>query len=368
MYVTPINIDPAAPVLPISYPRIFSIFLARLIGRFSTLGLAEDTWALNEGVLDEAAFLEQAWQNHEEREAMFFQMLKRTKRGVVTCVFDGSDRIQHMFMRYLDDGHPALRNQSPEQAQRAKQWADVIEQTYCRLDEMVGRVIKQVENDPSTLLVVLSDHGFQTFRRGVNLNAWLKQHGYLVLKSDTDGSKEWFEDVDWVQTKAFALGLGGIFLNVQGREAYGIVTPADANELATEIAEKLSGFRDAQLDAVAIHHAYPSHELYRGPYAENAPDIIVGYAAGWRASWEGVRGISSGPICTDNTRAWSGDHCIDPTLVPGVLFANRPLAPTQPGMASISDVAPTLLDLFGVPVPAYMDGTSLVHSQLGAAV
>lgn len=356
VYVTPINIDPARPVLPISHPSYFSIYLAKLVGRYATLGLAEDTWALNEGVLDEDAFLEQAWDNHREREAQFFEMLSRTPKGVIACVFDGTDRIQHMFMRYMDDGHPALSDE-----ERASPYREVIPDTYARMDEMVGRAMQQVGiDDPHTLFMVLSDHGFKTFRRGVNLNSWLMQNGYLALKDGAERSGEWFRDVDWTRTRAFALGLGGIFLNVKGREAKGMVEPgAEANALADEIAGKLRGLRDTGVDAVAIQEAYPAHALYKGPYKDDAPDIVVGYAAGWRASWDGVRGIVDATVFDDNTKAWSGDHCIDPKLVPGVLFCNHKLG-ADDAEPAISDLAPTLLEQFGVPAPRHMDGTNLV--------
>ncbi|HWN69333.1 MAG TPA: alkaline phosphatase family protein, partial [Haliangium sp.] len=208
LYVTPINIDPENPVLPISHPRFFSVFLSKLIGRYATLGLAEDTWALNEGVLDEDAFLEQAWANHDEREAMFFEMLERTPRGLITCVFDGTDRIQHMFMRYLDEAHPALANER-ETDERRERYREVIPDTYARMDEMLGRVLDRLDlrglQDPATLVAVLSDHGFQTFRRGVNLNAWLHQNGYLALEEGRTESGEWFRGVDWSRTRAFAV-------------------------------------------------------------------------------------------------------------------------------------------------------------------
>lgn len=363
LYVSPVNIDPARPILPISNPYIFSVFLSKLIGRFSTLGLAEDTWALNEHVLDEDAFLEQAWANHDEREAMFFEMLKRTPKGVLTCVFDGTDRIQHMFMRYLDDGHPARK--SDDHGDRYK---DVIADTYARMDKMVGKVLETVNiDDPETLFIVLSDHGFKTFRRGVNLNSWLHQNGYLVLEEGRTETGEWFAGVDWEKTRAFALGLGGIFLNVKGRESKGCVEPGDAaNELADEIAGKLSGLRDSEIDAVGIREVYASHRIYRGPYADDAPDLIVGYAAGWRASWDGVRGIVNDVVFDDNTKAWSGDHCIDPELVPGVLISNRKLSPASEEPV-ISDLAPTVLELFGVPAPRHMDGKSLARPDKLAA-
>jgi predicted AlkP superfamily phosphohydrolase/phosphomutase len=359
VYQTPIQIDPESPILPISHPRFFATFLAKLCGRFATLGLAEDTWALNEGVLDEHAFLEQAWANHAEREAQLFAMLRRTRRGLTACVFDGSDRIQHMFMRFLDRDHPAY----PTGGDPA--FATVIEDTYRRMDVLVGRVLAEVDpGDAKNFVAVISDHGFQTFRRGVNLNAWLLEHGYLVLESGRTRSGEWLEGVDWSRTRAYALGLGGLFLNVAGREGQGIVPASEAAALADEIAAALATIVDPEVGESAIRKCYPAHEV-RGPYADQSPDVIVGYRVGWRISWEGARGIVDGVVFSDNTKAWSGDHCIDPELVPGVLIANRRLAiPTGHARANelphIIDVAPTVLDLFGIPPPRHMDGASLV--------
>jgi predicted AlkP superfamily phosphohydrolase/phosphomutase len=359
LYVTPINIDPARPVMPISHPFIFSVFLAKLCGSYAILGLAEDTWALNEGVIDEEAFLEQAWANHTEREAMFFEMLRRTPRGVISCVFDGSDRIQHMFMRYLDPDHPAARGDP-----RAQRYQGVIADTYARLDQMIGRVMDQVDvTDPRTLVVVLSDHGFKTFRHGVNLNSWLLHNGYLALRPGCHTSGEWFRDVDWSRTRAFALGLGGIFLNVRGREAQGTVSPGqEATALADELAARLSGLCEPRTGQVAITEAFPAHRLYRGPYAEQAPDLVVGYAPGWRASWDGVRGLVDDVVFDDNTRAWSGDHCIDPREVPGVLICNQDLRRLDEASPGIADIAPTLLEAFGIPAPRHMDGRAMVAS------
>ncbi len=378
LYVTPINIDPENPILPISHPKFFATYLAKLLGGYATLGLAEDTWALNEGVIDEKAFLEQAWNNHEERESMFFEMLKRTPKGLITCVFDGTDRIQHMFTRFMDDGHPAMKDK-----EKNSEWTEVIPDTYAKMDKMVGEVMKQVDiNDPSNLLIVLSDHGFQTFRRGVNLNSWLLQNGYLKLKDpEATRSGDWLTGIDWENTRAFSVGLAGIFLNVAGRERDGQVKESEANDLADEICAKLDGlvdtglvngpeagdaYRSSTADAVAIRQCYAAHRLYDGPYAEDAPDIIVGYSAGWRASWDGVRGIAHDVVFDDNTKAWSGDHCIDPELVPGVLISNRKMGKEDGSEANIADMAPTMLDLFGIPAPKYMDGSTLDKKQAGA--
>ncbi|MCP5117035.1 MAG: nucleotide pyrophosphatase, partial [bacterium] len=206
VYVTPINIDPEDPALPISHPSYYSAYLAKLLGTFATVGMAEDTWALNEGVIDEEAFLKQAYLTHEEREAMFFSALERHRQGVAACVFDASDRIQHMFYRYLEG-----RAEGP--------LADTIEKMYQRMDNLVGRAAKFVDDD--TVFFVLSDHGFGSFRRGVNLNTWLVENGYMALKDGATTAGPYFKGVDWSRIKAYTLGLAGLYLNIEGREAEG---------------------------------------------------------------------------------------------------------------------------------------------------
>ncbi|NOY39644.1 MAG: nucleotide pyrophosphatase, partial [Nitrospirae bacterium] len=175
MYMTPINIDPESPSLPISSPYSYSVYLAKMMGSYATLGLAEDTWALNERVIDEEIFLEQAYKHHEERENMFFNALDKTRKGLCVCVFDTTDRIQHMFMRFIAEDHPAHAIDVVRE-----DYADTVEQLYIRMDEMIGRVMKTIDKDD--VLMVISDHGFKQFKRGVNLNSWLYKNGYLALK------------------------------------------------------------------------------------------------------------------------------------------------------------------------------------------
>ena len=354
MYVTPLNIDPEKPALPISQPFILSIYLAKLLGRYITLGEANDTWALNEGILGEQAFLDLTYSNHGEWEAMLWNALEKTPRGLVAIVFETTDSIQHMFLRYLDKGHPALRK--PSQATLS---AKVIEDLYTKMDDLVGRVRKEL--DERSVLIVMSDHGFKSFRRGINLNSWLWTNGYLALKDGKRESGEWFKDVDWGKTKAYGLGLGGVYLNLKGREAKGTVSPGEeAKRLKAELISKLSGLRDAANGgAVGITRIYDADAVYAGPYKENAPDLIIGYNEGYRASWEGVTGIVNDIVFEDNDKAWSGDHCIDPALVPGVFFSNLRTKTPNP---SIMDIAPTALELFGLRPPAHMDGRSLVDA------
>lgn len=347
MYVTPVNIDPERPALPIAHPLYYSIYLAKLHDSFATLGLAEDTWALNSDSIDEEVFLEQAYSIHDERERMFFDALKRTRRGLCACVFDASDRIQHMFHRHDLPDHPA--NAGRDVATHAH----AIDDMYVKMDNLVGRVLDEI--DDNTFLVVLSDHGFCDFSRGVNLNSWLKDNGFLTL-DEKSAPGDYLAGIDWSKTKAYAFGLSGIYINQQGRESKGIVPAAEVAAVKAAISEKLSQLQDVSRKQPAISRVYDTAREYSGPYANSGPDLIVGYHRGYRASWETAVGRSDGDVITDNPKPWSGDHCVDPTLVPGVLFTNKKLLAENP---SIVDLAPTILKLFGVPVPTYMDGRSL---------
>jgi predicted AlkP superfamily phosphohydrolase/phosphomutase len=354
LYVTPINIDPGKPALPISWPRIYSIYLSKLLGEFATLGLAEDTWALNEGVIDEQAFLQQALDHHAERERMFFNALEKSRDGAVICVFDGTDRLQHMFFRYLDSKHPANRGRDTER------YRDTILQMYQRCDEMIGRVQRML--GPRDQFMVISDHGFQSFRRGINLNSWLHQQGLLHLDPSKPAGGDWFANVDWSRTKAYALGLSGLFINQRGREAHGIVEPGEETAaVKRQIVEGLTGLHDPEADEASINAVFDPAQVHSdGPYGGNGPDLIIGYNRGYRASWEGAVGRVTEEVFTDNTKAWSGDHCIDPRLVPGVLFSNWRMPEDQP---QIQDLAPTILAMFGVGKPAHMTGRVLpVHA------
>jgi predicted AlkP superfamily phosphohydrolase/phosphomutase len=346
VYVTPVNIDPGQPDLPISHPVTYSIYLAKLFGPYATLGLAEDTWALNEHVLDDDAFLAQCYANHDDRERMLFDALEKTQQGLCACVFDTTDRVQHMFWRYLDEDHPAARDVPHDQHPQ------VIQDLYARMDALIGRVMKQI--DDNTLLMIVSDHGFKSFARCVNLNAWLHQNGYLALKDGKTESGDWFEDVDWSRTRAYTMGLNGLYLNIKGREREGIIAPgADADAMKDELRRKLDGLIDSASGRVGITGVFDCDAVYAGPYVDNAPDLLVGYGDGFRASWDSVMGKVTSAIFEDNLKAWSGDHCIDPRLVPGVLFCNRKIAEEKP---AIVDVAPTVLKLFGLALPGHFDG------------
>lgn len=352
LYVTALQIDPSRPAMPVSHPAPFADYLARRIGPFATVGLAEDTDALNAGVIDETAFLEQVESLHAEREAMLLESLRRSRDGVVVCVFDGSDRVQHMFYRSRDSEHPANRTLHCEHP-------GAIEAAYRRADDTVGRVVGELNE--GDVLLVLSDHGFCSFRRGVDLNAWLRDAGYLHLKEGHTG-EPWMVDVDWSRTTAYALGLSGLFINLRGREGRGIVEPGKEYEaLKGELVEALTGLVDTDKGSIAVERAYDTASYYEGPYAGEGPDLLVGYAEGYRVSWTTARGETAAEVFSDNDRRWSGDHCVEPSLVPGVLFSNVPLGVADPGL---TDVPVTILSLLGVDAPAYMRGRDLTGDAL----
>ena len=350
LYMTPIHIDPEKPAMPISHPSVYAVYLAKKLGPYATLGLAEDTWALNERVIDEQAFLDQALSFCDERERMFFDAVARVKKGLVTTVFDTTDRVQHMFYRYLDPSHPANPGKD------TTRHADAIGQVYARMDGILGRLLAETD-DPDTVVMVISDHGFTNFRRGVNLNTWLRDHGYLVLKDGKATSGDWFEAVDWNRTRAFSLGLTGLFINRKGRETSGIVEEgAEYEALTEEIARKLEQLVDPATAATAIRKVEIADRLFDGPQKYDAPDLLIGYEGGYRNSWECATGAVTPDVFTDNTKSWSGDHCVDPTIVPGVFFCSRPIVTERP---HILDLAVSVIRLFGHEPPAQMKGRFL---------
>jgi predicted AlkP superfamily phosphohydrolase/phosphomutase len=353
LYVTPIQIDPEHPALPISHPASYSIYLAKKQGRFATLGVAEDTSGLNECVIGEGAFFRQAQDIHQEREKMFFDALSKTRKGTVVCVFDITDRLQHMFFRFH-------RDEKWGAAVSDERYAHVLRDLYIQMDGLVGRVLKEI--DEQTVLMVLSDHGFKPFRRAVELNRWLQQNGYLT-ENPVAKTPDLLQRIDWSTTQAYAVGFGGIYLNLIGREARGIVPKADAARLKREIMEKLKLLRDPERPGSPISQMYDRDQAYKGPYLEDAPDLVVGFAPGYRVAWETVTGGFGEKVISDNTRPWSGDHNMNPPEVPGMFFCNRPIDVDRP---SIMDIAPTVLDLFGVAIPGYMDGKPIMSGKRNA--
>lgn len=338
LYLAPLQADPAEPALPLSSPPGYAAELAQRIGDYHTLGMPEETWALNQGHLDEDAWLQMVAATLREGEAMLYDALDRRDSELVIEVFVQPDRVSHMFWRGIDAQHP-LHAQSSERARHA------IQDIYREADRVLGEVVRRL--GPQDRLLVLSDHGFAPFRRQMHLNRWLVQQGYMVLKPGADANQPLFAAVDWTQTRAYALGLNGLFLNRQGREPQGIVDAAAAEALKQELGKGLLALRDAG-DVPVVQQVYDSAAIYSAARRDEAPDLQVGYAPGYRASWQTSLGAVPMQLLEDNRQFWSGDHCIAPEAVPGVLFASFALP--QP-VNAISDVAALLATLRRRPAP-----------------
>ena len=350
LYVSPINIDPADPALPISTPSSYSRFLSEEVGEFYTQGIAEDTKALSDGVLDDKEFLEQSRTVLAEHRRIFDLQFPKFQKGVFFFYFSSLDLNSHMLWRLIDPEHPAY------DATLASQYGSVLQDFYQQMDQVLGEVLPKL--DEHTTLLVLSDHGFAPYRRSFNLNTWLLNNGYITLKSDANpDDNEPLANVDWSKTRAYGLGLNGLYLNMHAREREGIVTPgAEADALLKEIKEKLLAVRDPKNNLPVITRVDFATDAYQGPYAHDGPDALVGYNRGYRAGWKTILGAFPPEVLEDNTNAWSGDHCMDYTLVPGVLLSNRDIAAATP---ALTDIAPTILAEFGIAKPKDMMGQSV---------
>ncbi len=357
LLATPVQFDPARPLpanVRISSPPELAQSLAADAGTFESLGWPELTNPVKDGVLSDHAFLAHIRLLMDGREERLRATIAKNAYSCVFAMFGETDRVQHAFWRHIDPKSPV---HDPD---ASPAFAGEIDRIYQEMDRIVG---EHLENNR---VLVVSDHGFAPFRRGVNLNNFLRAQGFQVavpgagagnkVVGDLFGGK-FFEDVDWQKTRAYAMGLGNIYLNLDGREPDGVVAPEDVDALLVRIRDKLLALKDEDGTKV-VRDVYFGKDLYEGDRADEAPDLVVGFEWGYRVSWQTCLGNTDPDVIIDNTQSWSGDHCsVDPSLVPGVLFANFPLAPdTQP---TVLDVAPTILDLFGVTREAH-EGESLL--------
>jgi predicted AlkP superfamily phosphohydrolase/phosphomutase len=354
LYVSPINIDPENPALPISTPSSYSRALAKQIGEFHTQGIAEDTKALTAGVLDDKEYLEQARTVLAEHRRAFDVEFPKFHDGLFFFYFSSLDLNAHMMWRLTDPQHPGY------DAALAAQYGSSLEEFYEQIDQVLGEVMPKV--DDNTTLLVLSDHGFAPYRRSFNLNTWLLNNGYITRKEGASGdSSEPFADVDWSRTRAYGLGLNGLYLNIRGREREGVVeSGAQADALLREIRQKLLEIRDPKDGSQVITRIDLASEAYQGPYARTGPDALVGYNRGYRSGWKTILGAFPADVLEDNMNAWSGDHCMDFTKVPGVLLSNRKIEAQAP---ALTDIAPTILSEFGIAKTKDMMGQSVFQTR-----
>jgi predicted AlkP superfamily phosphohydrolase/phosphomutase len=325
LYVSPVNVDPLSPDLPISVPKSFSRDITRRIGRYSTIGIPEDTSALRQGVFNLPEFLSESRLILEDERKLLNDSLSGFREGFLFFYFSSVDQNSHILWGQYN----------PE-----------LLEFYRAVDAGIGEAMRRA---PSAELMVMSDHGFASFRRAVNLNNWLHEQGLLALKKPLGTGAPTFEDIDWRHSKMYAMGLNALYVNLAGRERFGIVHPGEeCNALIQLVRQQLLALRDPENGAVVVETVNPTHAA--------SPDLIVGYARDYRASWQtGTGGFSTATI-ENNDDAWIADHCINAADVPGVLLTTRKIQLQDPGL---KDLPVSLLALFGLPAGTGMTGRSV---------
>jgi predicted AlkP superfamily phosphohydrolase/phosphomutase len=344
LYVSPINIDPAAPATRISEPNSFVQDIAARRGSFSTLGFQEAYQARKNNVFSDDEYIRQAGTVLDERLKLLEDAVENYEDGLLFFYFSSSDLQSHIL--WWDSNAPHPIRHEPGEAQRC--FAHV-HRLYSQLDRAIGKIVDRYGSQATIL--VMSDHGFANFGRQFNLNTWLRENDYLGPVDCTSLR----QNVDWSQTRAYGLGINGLYLNLKGRERDGIVEPREKNALLNELAAQLEAVTDVNGERV-IRGVYRADQVYHGDATALAPDLIVGYARGYRASWDTCEGKITDQFLLDNDSAWSADHCADALEVPGVLFCNREIRAAHP---SLVDVAPAILAEYGLETPAAMVGKNI---------
>ncbi len=362
LYLMPISMDPTGPpIVPLSNPDDFAARQVEQMGYFKTLGWISETWGLNEEQIDEGVFLEDLFRNMNDLEEMLLKALDEDRSSLYCAVWLATDHVSHMFYRLIDPQHPRY-----DQA-LADQYGDAIFRVYQKMDSIIGEVSKRLNQQD--LLLIVSDHGFHSFRKEFNTNTWLVRNGYMTLGAtgDAEGMKKlddmfsggsFFPNVDWSQTKAYALGLGQIYINLKGREAKGIVEPGEEyQQLVREIRENIIQYKDPDTGEPVLQNTYFRDDIYRGDQMEHAGDIQLTFNSGYRTSWQTSLGAVPEHLVVANLKKWSGDHCAsDFSNTSGFLVSNKKITTPEP---NIIDIAPTLYRVFGVEIPAAVDGKPL---------
>ncbi len=356
MYVTPVQIHPAKPEMPISTPPDYSKELAHDVGLFYTQGLPEDSKALEGGILSDAQYASQSDQILHERERQFSYELERfagLDEGFLFFYFNSPDQSCHVFWRSFDEDSPTHSEADPDHRHR-------VRDLYVELDGVLGEALDALADD--TNIMIISDHGFAPYHRSFHVNAWLLEHGYLHLKPGVEpGEPEFLSGIDWTRTRAYAVGINGLYLNLRGRERWGIVNRGrEADEILADLVTALEATVDPEVGAKAIKYAYRSDVVYHGDHRDRGPDIVLGYDSGWRGSNESALGEVPEVVFEDNMMKWSGDHCMAADVVPGIVLTSTPFTQPNPGLR---DLGPTILRLFGLTPPAEMTGRDLYATE-----
>ena len=351
LYVTPLQISLQDPAMPITNPPEWAGDLRQALGDFYTQELPEETKALSAGIFGVHEFWEQLQFVYGEQRRQLDYALEHFEEGLLFFYFSTVDQGSHMLWYLMDPQHPAFK---PDPVLEK-----AIPRLYDQMDEVLGRVLEAVNEE--TTVIVMSDHGFAPFYWEVNLNSWLAQKEYVRLLDPTRREGfPLFTNVDWSRTRAYALGLNGLYLNLEGREREGIVSRGEeAGRLLDSLERDLLAMTDPRNGKKVVSFVLRTGRDYPGAHgADQAPDIIVGYAPGYRSSWKNPLGEFPPEIFLDNLDPWSGDHSIDYRQVPGILVTNRKISLDKP---TLQDLTVSVLAQFGVSKAATMSGRNCLN-------
>jgi len=354
LYMTCLQIHPREPYLPISVPDAYSADVADRYGLYRTVGWSYDTKALQKDEMTEDMFLEDARRRMAWIGTLMVDEIELGRFDLLIAAWTATDRVAHMFWRYRDPDHPLYT------AEGAAKYGRTVEETYIKMDDIVGEAMARLK--PDDLLMIMSDHGFHSFRKGFSANTWLVRNGYLTVKGQGDRKTaytdtKYLQGYDWSKTKAYGLGLGSLFLNLQGRERNGIVSPEEAPALLKELRDKLLTVTDPDTGAKVLRNVYLQPDVYTGAAEADAPDIQLGYAEGYQTAKPSAAGAAPKDILIPNDDKWSGEHAAsDVEDTPGIFFANKATAQKP----SLIDLGVTALEYLGLPVPAAFEGRSLL--------
>jgi predicted AlkP superfamily phosphohydrolase/phosphomutase len=348
LYASPVNPSPANPHTALTSPDDFVEEIYEGIGFFYTQGMPEEQDALKDGVFDDDDYLKQVKLVQDDTWKMVDLALSRFEPGDTTFVyFSDIDLQSHMLWRHGDPKYPNAPDHPAFDPATGSRHSLDLENFYRDVDRALGELRKRLPE--GTLLIVMSDHGFQPYTREVHLNAWLRDAGYLVMKPGKTTGHILTGDVDWSRTRVYGVGFNGIYLNLAGREAEGIVPAGDADALMSEISRKLEAFTDPQGGERVVLRVDRGAEIYSGPRTAEGPDLVVGYNRGYGCSDESTLGEVTEAVLVDNVSRWSGNHLMAPEVVPGILLLNRKLSADG---HDLTDLTATLLSHYGIePLP-----------------
>jgi len=351
LYMTCLQFHPRNPMIPISSPNAYAGELADRYGLYKTIGWEFDTKALQQGDMTEEMFLEDAHRTLEWTQRLTLDEIDAGNFDLLVAATTSTDRIGHMFWGYRDPKHPLY---TPE---LAKKYGSAVDDIYKKMDTFVGEVMQRLQ--PEDLLIIMSDHGFHSFRQEFSVNTWLARHGYLTVKDQTDATsafsdKRFLEGIDWGKTKAYGLGLGMIFLNLQGREGQGTVAPAEKEALIEEIKTKL--LAEVGPDGEKVFSAVYTNVDPKGLAVADCPEFQLGYAEGYQTSKASAAGAVPRNLYAPNTDKWSGEHASsDLAITPGIFYSNKKFA----AKPTLVDLGPTALVHIGLTPPADYEGSAL---------